>query len=95
MRSGRVRVAVGLKYEPAEGGDHAPSLQVKGEAHLAERIVALARKHGVPVVEDAALARSLAMLSLDDPIPPSLFEAVAVVLTAIDRVHRRGNAPPL
>ena len=85
MGKQRYRLAVGLRYAPGQRDGATPSVSLKGEEILADRIVSLARKHGVPVVEDSSLARSLAALALDEQIPPALFEAVAVVLAALER----------
>ena len=45
------------------------------------RIVAEARRQGVPVMRDAALAARLSELPLDTVIPPDVYRAVAVVLS--------------
>ena len=78
----RYRTAIGLAYLP--GRESAPSVEVKGEDLVAERIVQTAHRFGVPVVEDRSLARALNGLELDQQIPESLFEAVAVVLNQIE-----------
>ncbi len=47
----------------------------------------IARKHGVPMVEDAPLARSLLrMVPLGALIPPQLYRAVAEILAYIYRI---------
>ena len=83
----RYRTAVGLAYLP--GQDGAPSVEVKGEDLIAEKIVQTAHRFGVPVVEDRNLARALNSLELDQQIPESLFEAVAVVLNQIEASTNR------
>jgi len=71
--------AVALKYEPSEAP--APLCVAKGMDDLALRIRAAAEAAGVPVVEDAPLARSLfAAVEVDDVIPPKHYEAVAKVI---------------
>lgn len=50
-------VAVALRYRETEGG--APRLVAKGAGSIAERIKEVARRHKVPVVEEAPLARAL------------------------------------
>lgn len=74
--------AVGIQYagEPGE----TPSISVKGSGVEADEVVKLAKRFGIPVVEDAALARSLTCLELDAAIPASLFKAVAIVLAYLD-----------
>lgn len=58
----------------------APRVVAKGEEALAQEILALARQHDVPLYEDAALARLLSQLDLDQEIPPPLYLAVARVI---------------
>lgn len=69
-------LAVALHYN----GQGAPRVVAKGGGSLAERIVAAAREHGVPLQEDAALAASLARIDLGREIPRELYVAVANVL---------------
>jgi flagellar biosynthesis protein len=61
-----------------------------GTGELADRIVALAREHGVPVREDAPLAHALARLQLEAQVPPELWEAVAQALVWAYRISARG-----
>ena len=81
--------AIALRYLPeAPFKDFAPRLVAKGEGMLAERIVALARQHGIPVERDPDLLALLQPLDLDQLIPPDLFQAVAVMLAALYRANR-------
>jgi flagellar biosynthesis protein len=70
-------IAVALRYE----GTGAPRVTAKGRAEVAERIVALAREHGVPLQEEPELASVLARIPLGDEIPEVLYRAVAEVLS--------------
>jgi flagellar biosynthesis protein len=72
------RRAAALRYDPESGG--APTVVAAGSGELADRIIALAREHGVPVREDAPLALALARLQLEAQVPPELWEAVAQAL---------------
>jgi flagellar biosynthetic protein FlhB len=67
----------------------APRVLAKGADHLAQRIKAVAREHGVPTVENVALARALyAEAEIDETIPAGLFEAVAEVLAYLVRLKQ-------
>ncbi len=68
--------AVALKYD----GSSAPRVVAKGEGHIAEQIIALARENGVPMREDTDLVQLLAKLDLEQAIPVALYLAVAEVL---------------
>lgn len=69
--------AVALEY----GLNSAPVLTAKGDAEVAEDIIAEARRRGVYVAEDPQLLALLSRLELGEEIPPQLYTAVAVVLS--------------
>ncbi len=67
----------------------APRVLAKGADHLARKIRERALQHGVPIVENKPLARSLyATADVGDVIPAPLFAAVAEVLAYLVRVKR-------
>jgi flagellar biosynthetic protein FlhB len=79
--------AVALEYQ--RGQMAAPMVVAKGQGHLAERIKAVAREHGVPMVENVALAQALyKTCEVGDGIPGNLFEAVAEVLAYLIRLKQ-------
>lgn len=72
-------VAVCLRYVPGETA--VPLVIEKGRDARARRIVRLAERAGVPVVEHVPVARRLMDdVEIDAPIPPDLFDAVAAIL---------------
>ena len=80
--------AVALRYHPqAPYLDAAPRLVAKGEGLLADRILQLAKQHGIPVEQDPDLLAVLAPLDVDRVLPPELFKAVAVMLAALYRAN--------
>ncbi len=74
-------IAVALVYKKSETS--APKVVAKGKGYVAENIRALARNHGVPLVEDKPLARALYRVKLDSSIPEELYKAVAKILAYI------------
>jgi flagellar biosynthesis protein len=68
--------AVALRYD----GRGAPRVTAKGQGLVAERIVAAAREHDVPLYADAGLAATLARIELNEEIPENLYRAVAQVI---------------
>ncbi len=84
--------AVALKYEP--GKDEAPRVVAKGRGRLAELILELAKKHGIPIKEDSELLEQLYRLEVESQVPPELYEAVAVVLAWAYRLNRKASTPP-
>lgn len=85
-----IHVAVALRYEAAKG---APRVVAKGAGEVAARIREEADKHGVPIVENIPLARTLhRVCELDDEIPAALYEAVARVLAFVFALRAKGRA---
>ncbi len=80
-------LAVALHY----AGRDAPRIIAKGEYHIAEYIVELAREHGVPLRHDAELSAMLAQLPLASEVPEPLYRAVAEVIAFAYRL--RGMTP--
>lgn len=75
-------LACALRYDDRHGDD-APIVVASGEGEIAARIARAALEHGVPVVRDAPLARSLVELAPGQAIPEALYEAVAEILREI------------
>jgi len=84
------RVAVALRYDRQTM--KAPKVVAKGERLIAQRIKELARKHGVPIVEDRPLARMLLRVALDAEIPVTLYRAVAELLAYVYRLRPGARA---
>jgi len=77
--------AVALRYDPDEAA--APEVLAKGKDRVAARIREAALAHGVPLVEDAPLARLLhKSCEVGRQIPENLFQAVAEVLAYVYRL---------
>jgi flagellar biosynthetic protein FlhB len=74
--------AIALKYE--RGKMHAPKVIAKGQDLIAQKIKEVAKEHGVKIVEDPPLARTLySSCEIGDYIPENLYEAVAKILAEI------------
>jgi flagellar biosynthesis protein FlhB len=79
--------SVALKYD---GTSPAPEVVAKGQDLIALRIREIAAEHGIPVVPDPPLARSLhASVEVGRQIPEELFHAVAQVLAYVYRAAGR------
>lgn len=82
-------LAVALKYET--GKMEAPTVIAKGAGVVAEKIRAIAREHGVPLIENKPLAQSLfKLVKIGQVIPESLYQAVAQVLAHVYRLRKKG-----
>ena len=84
-------VAVALEYQRRR--DPAPRVVAKGEGEIAEKILELAREHGVAIKEDPDLAQLLAAVELETQIPLEAFVAVAEILAFIYRSRGHGPMP--
>ena len=78
--------AVAMQYE--RGKDSAPKVTAKGQGKLAEKILAMAREHRIPIHKDKALLEALYRLDLNEEIPEELYQGVAEVLAFIYRMNR-------
>ena len=83
--------AVALGYDAEK--DDAPRVLASGEGLVAERILAIAKEHGIYIREDPMLAAALATVDLDTTIPPELYAVVAEVLAYVYRVKERKLHP--
>lgn len=81
------RRAIALEYD----GASAPRISALGSDALAERIIEIAREHGVPMLENHELASLLAQMDLGDEIPETLYLCVAQIIAFAYRL--RGRVP--
>ena len=82
--------AAALHYDPASPG--APELIATGRGMAAEEIIAIAKEHGVPLHEDAALVEALARIDVGEFIPRELYAVVAEVLAFVFRIDAEAGA---
>lgn len=84
-------VAVALRYE-AKTMD-APVLLAKGADEMAQKIIKIGRSYGIPIVRRPEIARAIyAAVKPGQPIPESLYMAVAEVLAMIYRLRQSKKA---
>ncbi len=83
-------IAVALHH--AKGAEDAPVVVAKGTGEAAARLRGEARRAGVPVVHDVALARALFRLAeVGDEVPEELYEAAAAVLVHVHGLSREAG----
>jgi flagellar biosynthesis protein len=87
MSNSDVKLAAALKYDREK--DQAPKLVAKGRGYLAEKIIEMARKAGVPLKSDPSLVQILCRLDMDEQIPGELYRAVAEILAFIYTMNER------
>ena len=75
-------ISIAIKYDPEKTS--APLVVAKGVGPIAMRIREIAKEHGVPLVEDKPLARTLhKTVEIGQLIPASLYKAVAEILAYV------------
>jgi flagellar biosynthetic protein FlhB len=80
--------AVALEWDDLKM--EAPVVTAKGADLVAKRIREIAKEHGVPIMENPPLARTLyAKVELDQAIPPNLYAAVAQVIAFVFKLRRK------
>ncbi|MGD0623554.1 MAG: EscU/YscU/HrcU family type III secretion system export apparatus switch protein [Thermodesulfobacteriota bacterium] len=82
-----VQKAVALRYIPTL--DRAPKVTAKGSGLLAQKIIELAREHGIPIQEDPVLIQILSQLDFYQEIPPTIYVVVAEILAFVYSVNNR------
>lgn len=91
-RDARRRRAVAMRYD--QDRDGAPRMVAKGAGTVADRLLAVAREHGVPLYEDRDLVSILEVLEIGTEIPPRMYRALAEVLAHVYRVDTHVRSSP-
>lgn len=79
-------LAIAIEYK--KGVTPAPKVTIKGRAHLAKKIIKLAKKKDIPIIRDITLAHALIDTKVDHYVPKELYEAVAEVLLFAWKIRR-------
>ena len=82
-----LKKAVSLKYEPPK--HEAPTVTAKGHGVIAEKIIAIAKKHHIPIKDDPNLVEILSRLDLDEQIPPDVYQVVAEIFAFIYHLNKK------
>jgi flagellar biosynthesis protein len=83
--------AIALRYDQKK--DAAPVILAKGVGILAEKILALAREHKIPIHQDEDLVEILSGLKLHQEIPPEAYLLVAEILAFVYRSNDKYPLP--
>jgi len=82
--------AISLQYKI--GKDPAPKVTAKGQGLVAERIIALAKEHQIPIKEDPDLVQVLSQVNVNQDIPSSLYKVVAELLAFVYKLNNEYKA---
>jgi len=83
--SGHIRFAAALSYD--SNSDNAPRITAKGRGELAERIIEIARREGISVMEDKDLACVMTAMEVGEEIPQELYGVVAEIFSFLYRIN--------
>ena len=79
--------SIAMVYDPKI--HTAPVVTAKGIDELALMIRRLAKKHGIPIIEDRIQARLLYdEVEVDEEIPSKFFRAVSIIISRLDKFRR-------
>jgi type III secretion protein U len=84
-------IAVALRYDESECD--APYIVARGREEDALKIRRDAKRHGVPVVKDIPLARSLVHYDVGEEVPDELYKAAAAVLKVALETKDKDGGP--
>jgi flagellar biosynthesis protein len=87
MKEPKTILAAALEYDAHR--DAAPRVVARGRADVAEKIIALAREHNIPIHSDPGLVQLLGQLEIDEQIPLELYRAVAEILSFVYQANNR------
>lgn len=79
--------AVALRYDQEK--EATPKIIGKGSGYFAEKLIALAKEHNIPIHEDSDLAEVLCRLDLNQEIPAETYVMVAEILAFIYRTNEQ------
>lgn len=77
------RISVALSYNL---GETAPVIVASGKDLIADRIVEIAREHGIKLVRDEILANVLSESDIGECIPEETYRAVAAIFAFLEKV---------
>ncbi|ADN09397.1 EscU/YscU/HrcU family type III secretion system export apparatus switch protein [Sulfurimonas autotrophica] len=78
--------AVALTYDKEK--NRAPVISAKGKGTTAQKIIKIAKEHGVPIKKDEDLIELLSKVELNKEVPPQMYKAIAEVFSFIYSITR-------
>ena len=78
--------AVALKYDKSK--NEAPHVAAKGKGWLADKIIAIATEHDIPIKSDADLVEILEKVEIDQEIPLEVYTVVAEIFAYLYKTNK-------
>lgn len=90
INAGKKAIALQYAKEQTEG---APRLVAIGEGYIAEKIIEIAQREKVPIVENHEVVSKLVRFPVGTEIPAELYQAVARILVYLYKLEQeRGGS---
>jgi len=83
--------AAALHYDPVK--PLPPEVVAVGRGYIAEQIIAVAKKNGIPIHADRGLVEALARLDVGTTIPRELYVVVAEILSWVYNLDAEAARP--
>jgi flagellar biosynthesis protein len=83
----KLKKAVGINYDKAK--DRAPKVIAKGSGHIAQKIIDIAKEHGIPLYEDPDLVEILSEVDFFKEIHPDTYQIIAEILAFIYMMNNK------
>lgn len=87
-----IKKAVALAYRP--DSEEAPRVTAQALGELAEIMIELALKNGVPVVNNQDLVEFLTEIRLGELVPVHVYEAVALIYSSLNSYANNSHDAP-
>ena len=84
--------AAALAYDKTKQA--APKLTAKGQGLVAEKILAVAAAHNIPIRQDADLLSILSKVELDTEVPIEVYAVVAEIFAYLYQTNAKAKATP-
>ena len=79
--------AIALKYQ--RDRDNAPRVLASGRGNTAQKIIDIAREHGIYIHDDPDLVEVLSQLDLNDEIPTELYVVISELLAFVYGLNKK------
>lgn len=89
MENKNYKKAVALRYR--KGTDKAPKVVAKGLNDIASKILEVAEKEDVPIIEDNSAVEEFYGIDLNLEIPPEMYKIAAEVLAYVYTMDRKNK----
>ena len=85
-KDSKPKSATVIRYD--KGEDKPPTIVAQGQGAVAQKIIEMAEKHGIPMENNPLLVENLIDMDLGENIPPQLYMVIAEILLMIEEMEK-------